>query len=167
MKVQYYDVVRKQEVEKELGIKYTSFEELLKTSDVISIHMPLTPKTKGLIGEEELNMMKKNAVLINTARGAIVDELALYKALKERRIFGAGVSVFTKEPLEEGHPFYKLGDKLDNLVLIPHGGVAFHSVRAMFLTSVNDIIAILEERKPRYPLNPEVLNKKGFKAICR
>jgi len=165
MKVQYYDVVRNLEAEKELkqegttGISYTSFEELLKTSDVISIHTPLTPKTRNLIGEEEFNLMKKNAVFINTARGAIIDEQALYNALEKRRIFGAGISVFTKEPVEEGHPFYKLDGKLDNLVLLPHVGVASHTFKAMLLTSANDVIAVLEGRKPKYPLNPDVLDK--------
>jgi lactate dehydrogenase-like 2-hydroxyacid dehydrogenase len=163
MKVQYYDIVRRQEVEKELGVKYVNFEELLRTSDVISIHTPLTPETKGLIGEKELKIMKKNAVIINTARGAIIDEWALYKALKEKRIFGAGISVFTKEPLEEGHPFYKLKDELDNLVLLPHEGVAFHTIKAIFQASANDVIAVLEGRKPKYPLNPEVLDKVGLK----
>jgi len=165
MKAQYYDVVRNLEAEKELrregtaGVGYTSFEELLKTSDVISIHTPLTPQTRNLIGEEEFNLMKKNAVFINTARGAIVDEQALYNALEKRKIFGAGISVFTKEPVEEGHPFYKLDGKLDNLVLLPHVGASSHTVEAMLLTSANDVIAVLEGRKPKYPLNPEVLDK--------
>jgi lactate dehydrogenase-like 2-hydroxyacid dehydrogenase len=153
MKVQYYDMIRRPEIENQLGIKYVSFKELLKNSDVISIHVPLTPETKRLVGKNELDMMKKSAILINTARGAIVDELALYKALEKRRIFGAGVSVFTKEPLQEGHPFYQLGDRLDNLVLIPHVGYAFHTIKAAFLTSATDVIAVLEGRKPNYSLN--------------
>jgi glyoxylate reductase len=158
MKVQYYDIVRKYDAEEELGVKFVNFEELLMTSDVITIHVPLNPRTRGMIGEKELKMMKKSAILINTARGAIVDERALYKALKDKQIGGAGISVYTQEPVKEGHPFYKIGDELENLILLPHVGDGPYSVKAQVCAAVNDIIAVIEGRKPRYILNKEVLS---------
>ena len=80
------------------GIEYLSLEEVLKVSDIVSLHVPLNDKTKGLIGEKEIALMKKNAILLNTARGPVVDSEALAKALNEERIAGAGIDVFEMEP---------------------------------------------------------------------
>ncbi len=104
------------EKEKELGIEYVPLEQLLRESDVVSLHLRLSEKTKGLIGRKELSLMKPTAFLINTARGAIVDEEALIEALRERRIAGAGLDVYSKEPLDPDSPLLKL----DNVVLTPH-----------------------------------------------
>ncbi len=155
----YYDVIRKEQLEKELGIKYVAFEELLRMSDVISIHVPLTPKTEKLIGEKEISLMKEGAVLINTSRGKIVDEKALYKALVEGKLGGAGISVFSKEPPDESVPFYKLGDRLPNVVLYPHIGVGRHTAQRMLKTAIQDILAALRGGIPKYLLNKEVLEK--------
>jgi len=105
----------------------TAFEAVLRESDVISLHCPLNDATRGLIGEAELRMMKPDAVLINTARGGIVDEAALARALKEGRIGGAGFDVLSKEPPREGNPLLALD--LPNFILTPH--VAWASAGAM------------------------------------
>jgi glycerate dehydrogenase len=103
------------------------FETLLKESDVITLHMPLTPETKNMFGAKELKMMKPTAILINTARGGLVDEAALAQALKNGTIAGAGFDVLTKEPPKEGNILLDL--KLPNFILTPH--VAWASREAM------------------------------------
>jgi len=104
------------EKEKALGIRYVPLDYLLKESDVISIHLRLTEDTKGLIGEREFSLMKKTAILINTARAGIVDKEALIDALKKGKIAGAGLDVFHEEPIDPNDPILKL----DNVVLTPH-----------------------------------------------
>lgn len=113
----YYDVVRHSESEEaEMGVRFMPLEELISTSDVISLHTPLTPSTKGMIGRRELEMMKRTAIVVNTCRGAVLDEEALYEALKEKKIRGAGVDVWTKEPADPNNPLFTL----DNVVVTPH-----------------------------------------------
>jgi phosphoglycerate dehydrogenase-like enzyme len=102
----------------EAGVGYVSKEELFSTADVITIHVVLSQRSRGLVGAEELGRMKPTAFLVNTARGPIVDEVALLKTLQERKIAGAGIDVFSVEPLPVDHPFRKL----DNIVLTPHLG---------------------------------------------
>lgn len=109
------------------GIEFTSFNAVLKESDVISLHLPLTPNTRNLIAMEQLRMMKRDALLINTARGGLVEEQALVVALKEGLIAGAGFDVLTKEPPKEGNPLLNL--RLPNFILTPH--VAWASEGAM------------------------------------
>jgi len=104
------------EKEKALGIKYVPLDYLLKESDVVSIHLRLTEDTRGLIGKREFSLMKKTAILINTARAGIVDKEALIEALKNGRIAGAGLDVFHEEPIDPSDPILKL----DNVVLTPH-----------------------------------------------
>ena len=103
---------------REYGVEFLELGELLRQSDVVSLHVALTPDSEGLIGEEQLALMKPTAFLINVARGAVVDEAALVDALQERRIAGAGLDVFEVEPLSPGHPL----TRLDNVVLSPHAG---------------------------------------------
>jgi glyoxylate reductase len=124
--------------------EYVTLETLLKDADIVTIHAPLTPATKHLIGERELNLMKQTAVLINTARGAIIDEKALVKALKTGKIFAAGLDVFENEPaLEEG-----LAD-LPNVVLLPHIGSASIETRTnMALLAAENAIAIIKGTNP-------------------
>jgi phosphoglycerate dehydrogenase-like enzyme len=114
--VLYYDVVPAPDIEKDLGARRVSLDELLREADIVSLHVPATPETTGLINRETLGMMKKSAVLINTSRGAAVDEDALVEALKEERILGAGLDVFGKEPIQADHPILEL----ENVVLSPH-----------------------------------------------
>jgi D-3-phosphoglycerate dehydrogenase len=102
----------------EVGVGYVSKEELFSSADIITLHVVLGERSRGLVGTEELARMKPNAYLVNTARGPIVDEAALLTALRERKIAGAGIDVFAVEPLPVDHPFRKL----DNIVLTPHLG---------------------------------------------
>ena len=124
--------------------EFTDFDALLKESDIISIHVPLTNQTRHLISKREFNLLKHTAVLINTARGPIVDEKALVDALKEGRIFAAGLDVFENEPaLEKG-----LAD-LPNVVIVPHIGSATIETRtAMALLAAENAIAVLKGTEP-------------------
>ena len=103
------------------------FEDVLRKSDVVSLHAPLTPETKGLLGERELALMKKSAILINTARGGLIDEQALAEALRSGQLGGAGLDVLSEEPPQHGNPL--LDQKLPNLIVTPH--VGWTSVQAL------------------------------------
>jgi D-3-phosphoglycerate dehydrogenase len=105
---------------KEAGVTYASKEELFAAADVITIHVVLSPRSRGLVGAEDLARMKSTAFLVNTARGPIIDEAALLDALQKKKIAGAGIDVFSVEPLPVDHPFRKL----DNMVITPHLGYA-------------------------------------------
>jgi phosphoglycerate dehydrogenase-like enzyme len=103
---------------KEVGVGYASKEELFATADIVTVHVVLSQRSRGLVGREDLARMKPTSFLINTARGPIVDEAALLETLQQRRIAGAGIDVFAVEPIPVDHPFRKL----DNVVLTPHLG---------------------------------------------
>ncbi|ALV62537.1 D-3-phosphoglycerate dehydrogenase [Thermococcus sp. 2319x1] len=120
MEVLLYDVMKNDERAKEVGGRFVELEELLRNSDVVTIHVPLLESTYHLINEEKLKLMKPTAILINTSRGPIVDTNALVKALQEGWIAGAGLDVFEEEPLPKDHPL----TKLDNVVLTPHIGAS-------------------------------------------
>ena len=128
--------------------EYVPLDGLLQCSDFVSIHTPLTPQTRHLIGERELALMKSSAVLVNTARGPVVDEAALVKALQEKRIFAAGLDVFEHEPeLVPGLA------ELDNAVLLPHIGSASCETRtAMALLAADNAIAVLQGKPPLTPV---------------
>lgn len=140
------------EMEEELGVRYLSLDELLKTSDVVSLNTPLTSQTRKMIGEEQLNLMKDSAFLINTARGEVVDEEALIRHLEQGKLAGAGLDVFEKEP----HiPEALL--KLDNVVLTPHIGTATNEVRdQMTKEASQNIIDFFQGRMPNSTINPQV-----------
>jgi phosphoglycerate dehydrogenase-like enzyme len=129
------------------GVEYAaSKEEVLRQSDIVSIHIPLTPKSRGLIGAGELALMKPSGLLINTSRGPIVDEAALLAALRDKRIAGAGLDVYDIEPLPLEHPLRKL----DNVVLTPHLGYASQqNYRAYFAGVVDDIRGFLDGKPVR------------------
>ncbi|MBS7526119.1 D-2-hydroxyacid dehydrogenase [Fusibacter paucivorans] len=116
--------------------KYTSLETVLTTSDVISLHCPLTPETEQIINAEHLAMMKESAIFINTARGGLMDETALYEALKQKTIFAAGLDVLTLEPPEADHPLYHL----DNCFITPHIAWAPKEARLRLMTIAADNI---------------------------
>jgi phosphoglycerate dehydrogenase-like enzyme len=138
-----------------IGVKYVSKDELLSTSDFISIHLALSDRTRGLIGAAELAKMKRTAILINTSRGPIVDEAALIAALKNGTIAHAGLDVYDKEPLPAGHPL----TKLENVTLVPHlGYVVEESYRYFYKGTIEDIEAWLDG-KPINVLNPDALKK--------
>jgi len=130
----------------EAGVGYVSKEDLFRQSDFITIHVILSPRTRGLVGGRELGLMKPSAYLINTSRGPIVDEAALIAALRDNKIAGAGLDVFDTEPLPLDHPLRKL----DNVVLTPHlGYVAEQNYRAYFAGAVEDIRAFLDGKPVR------------------
>jgi D-3-phosphoglycerate dehydrogenase len=131
---------------KEGGAAYVSKEELLRQADILSIHVVLSDRSRGLIGANDLGLMKKTAYLINTARAPIVDQAALLKALQEKKIAGAGLDVFEVEPLPIDHPFRKL----DNVVLTPHlGYVSEQNYRKQYAEVVEDIRAWLDGKPVR------------------
>lgn len=153
MKVLYNSQRRSPEKEEELKIEYRSLEGLLKESDYVSIHVPLTEETHHLIDRRRLKLMKRNAILINTSRGEVVDEDALAKALEKGWIAGAGLDVFSTEPLPTDSPLMKL----KTTVLSPHIGSATHQTRdLMSKTSAKNLLAILKGEEPPHLFNPEV-----------
>ena len=154
MKVYYYSRTRKPETESRLHIEYLSLEDLLRVSDFISIHVPLTPKTKGMISASQFRLMKPNAILINTARGRVVDEKALVQALKQSLIKGAGLDVYQEEPTKNQELF-----KLSNVVLTPHLGSATLETRIIMADlAVNNLIFGLTNEYDKIKIvNPSVL----------
>jgi glyoxylate reductase len=156
MKVLYNSATRKPELEKELGIQFSEIEEILRESDFVSLHVPLTEKTKGLIGQKELGMLKPTTYLINTSRGEVVDEPALIETLKNRRIRGAALDVFWGEPTNVNPELYNL----ENVVLAPHMGSASHETRSkMAEMAAQAVIDAIEGRRPKHVVNPEVLEE--------
>ncbi|MEM3004347.1 MAG: glyoxylate reductase [Candidatus Bathyarchaeia archaeon] len=156
MRLLYHDIVRASpEKERDLGVEYVPLERLLRESDFVTVHVPLTPETRHLIGKEELRMMKPNAHLINTSRGPVVDEEALILALRERWIAGAGLDVFEKEPIPEDSPLLRL----DNVTLAPHIASATRESRyGMAKMAAENILAVLRGGRPPQLVNPEVVN---------
>ena len=149
MRIVYYDKIRRRDMEEELGAEYLSLNDLLRVSDFVSIHVPLTPETTSLIGEEELKKMKKTAYLINTSRGRVIDEEALCRALEEEWIAGAGLDVFSEEPLPLDSPLIKM----ENVVLTPH--MATHTVETRSLmasTVAEDVRRVLIGKTPLNPV---------------
>jgi phosphoglycerate dehydrogenase-like enzyme len=153
MKIIYYDVVRRPDLEESLGLRYVSLDELLSSSDVISVHTPLTPQTRGLLGDANIRKMKRNAVLVNTARGPIVDDNAVAAALREGRIFGAALDVLSEEPPSERHVFYRAGSGYPNLILTPHVGISERTMKAMVMAAADEAQRVVNGEKPRYPVN--------------
>ena len=130
----------------------TTIEELLRRSDVVSLHVKLTPATRNLLSAERLLLMKPGAILINTARGAAVDEAALATLLREGKLFGAGIDVFAQEPPPEGHPLLDA----PNCVLAPHAGGS--TEEALVRTAeecARQVVDVLEGRRPANIVNPD------------
>ena len=159
MEIIYYDIVRKGEAEEKIGVRYVEFEDLLKSSDFVTIHVSLNEKTRGMIGERELKLMKPTAYLINTSRGPVIDEEALVKALKEGWIAGAALDVFVEEPLPLDNPL----TKMENVILTPHIGSATKETRRrMALVDIENIRAVLEGRVP-----PNLIPEQRGKTFMR
>lgn len=157
MRVLYHNRTRaSRTVEKALGARYVSLERLLRQSDFISLNLPYSPEAHHLIGAKQIELMKPTAVLVNAARGGIVDDAALVAALKARRIAAAGLDVFEGEPrLNPG--FFEL----DNVVMVPHIGSATRVTRfAMASVAIRNLAAALSGRRPPSLLNPEVWPKR-------
>ena len=156
MRLQYHQRNRLSAAdEAALGVRFADLDRLLETSDVISLHVPLTPGTRHLIGAAQLRRMKPAAILVNTARGPVVDETALVEALREGRIGGAGLDVYENEPqLAPGLA------ALDNAVLLPHVGSATIETRTRMATlAADNLVAGLRGEVPPNCLNPEIFNR--------
>jgi len=157
MKVLYYDVHRNEAAEKELGAKLVDLDTLLRESDFVSVHTDLNEQTRGLFNGERFKKMKRTAVLVNTARGPIVDQKALYEALKSGTIFAAGLDVTDPEPPAADDPLLKL----PNIVVAPHIASATVNTRnAMAEICANNLIAGLTGEKLPAWVNPEVAAKR-------
>lgn len=146
MKVIYFSRTRKEELEEKYSMKYCSFDEMVEKADIISLHIPYSKEMHHMLNRDRLGKMKPDSILINTARGPLVDEAALVDTLRENRIFGAGLDVYEFEPeLADGLT------ELENVVLAPHTGSATVSTRTgMALMTASDVIAVLNGRKPEF-----------------
>lgn len=152
MRTLYFSRSRKPDAETALGVEYAGLPELLRQSDFVSIHVALNPETRGLIGAAELALMKQDAIIVNTARGPIIDQPALVQALRENRIGGAALDVFETEPLAVDDPLLSL----ENVVVAPHVGSATLTTRTRMANLVVDnLIAYLKGEPPPTMLNPE------------
>lgn len=158
MKVLVYDPPLKDLIERTRGIEYRELPDLLKESDFITLHSPLTEATNHLIGEKELNLMKSTAVLVNTSRGQIVDEDALVRALQQGKIASAGLDVYENEPVLA--PGLK---DLENVVLLPHIASASEDTRGqMAVMAVKNAMIMLKGKKPPNIVNPQVYDSPKY-----
>lgn len=153
MDVAYHNRARLSKKEEAmLGVRYVPLDELFRTSDVVSIHSPHTPQTHEMVNTKLLNMMKRTAFLVNTARGKIVNERDLVIALKKKKIAGAALDVFQKEPISSRHPLARL----ENVILMPHSGSATVETRKkMAEIAVKNLVSSLSGRRPIYQVRPK------------
>ena len=151
--IQYYDIARLSEDEEDaLGVNFVLFTELLRTSDIVTLHVPLDETTRNLIGAAELSMMKPTAVLINTCRGPVVNEVALHDALKTNKIAMAGLDVMVEEPPNSEHPLFVL----PTIVLTPHAaGPTVENWTDRFRNGFDNILRVAQGRKPKWVI-PEL-----------
>ena len=162
MKVLYHDVVRRRDSEQELGIEYVEIDTLLQEADFVTINVPLLKDTYHLIDEGKLKLMKKTAILVNNARGPVIDEKALYRALKEGWIAGAGLDVFEQEPTPPSNQLLTL----ENIVVAPHISSASFETRSKMSEMVaKNLVAFFEGEVPPNLVNKDVVNikKPGWK----
>jgi len=153
MNIIYYDIARLAEHEEDaIGVRFRLLKELLRESDLISLHTPLNDTTRHLIDAEELSLMKESAILVNTARGPVVDEAALYDALTEGKILAAGLDVFDQEPPQPDNPLFKL----DNVILSAHlAGPTFESNIARVRNAFDNVQRVARGEKPLWVI-PEL-----------
>jgi glyoxylate reductase len=157
MKILFYDVIPRPEIERDFGAKKVDMETLLKESDFVSIHVPLMKETHHLINTEKLRLMKKTAYLINNSRGPVVDEEALYEALKNSQIAGAGLDVFEQEPIPLDSPLLKL----DNVVVAPHISSASLETRSRMSEMVaENLVSFFQGKRPPNLVNSDVVKVK-------
>jgi len=152
-----YDPYVDEEITAKYNVKLVTFEELLKESDIVSVHAPLTKETKGMFGNEQFKIMKNSAYLINTARGGLIKDNDLAQALKEGEIAGAGLDVLEDENVNCHHPLVNL----ENAIITPHS--AFYSEQALKdlqYKAVQEVIRVLAGENPKSCVNPEVFEKK-------
>ncbi len=163
MRTLYYDVRRASPgEEKRLRIEYRPLKDLLRESDFVTIHTPLTKETFHMINAKSLKLMKPTAILVNTSRGQTVDEKALVQALRENRIAGAGLDVFEKEPVAKDNPLLRL----HNVTLLPHIGSATRETRGkMAELAAQNLLNVLMGRPPVHWLNPAVAKIRSLKTV--
>jgi phosphoglycerate dehydrogenase-like enzyme len=143
------------------GVRWLPLDDLLSESDVVTVNVPLTEKTEGMIGARELALMKPTCVLINTSRGRVIDERALYEALVEGRLLAAGLDVFQQEPTPKDNPLLKL----ENVFATPHiSGRSVETRQGQIAATMQDITSFLAGRRPRYVINPEILEQGTARA---
>lgn len=148
-----YDVYQDDTFAAENGVRFVTLDELLSEADIVTLHAVLTSDTQGFIGERELELMKPSSLLVNTARGGLVDEQALYQALKNNRLAGAGLDVFAEEPPKDS-PLLQLGDKV---LLTPHlGAQTTETVLRMGQMAAENIVQVLRGERPIGLVNPDV-----------
>ncbi len=151
-----YDPFVTQEQAEPLGVKMVDLEALLKESDFVSVHAPMTPSTKHTINAKTLDLMKPTAYLVNTSRGGLIDQAALAKALEDKRIAGAGLDVYEREPLEPDSPL----KALDNIVLTDHAGwYSEESIVELQTRAAMAVAAVLSGKRPESCVNPQVFEK--------
>ncbi|MBM4406243.1 MAG: D-glycerate dehydrogenase [Chloroflexi bacterium] len=161
MRILYQSRTRKPALERELGIIYAGLDTLLAESDFVSLHVPLNAETRGLIGARQLAKMKPTAALINTARGDVVDQAALIKALQAKSIAGAALDVTDPEPLPAGNPLYQM----ENVLLTPHIASASRGTRLrMAMMAALNIVDVLEGRAPTHCVNSEATGRRPSRA---
>lgn len=150
-----YDPLVSLERTRQFGVESTSLEELLRSSDFVSLHAPLTAETRGMINRASLELIKPGAFLINLARGGLIESLdVLYEFLQNHRLAGAALDVFEPEPPDHTHPIFRL----PNLITAPHAlGMTEGTMRQIFKSMAGDMAAVLDGRRPRFVVNPEVL----------
>lgn len=156
MRIIYYDPNRQKQTEEELGVQYAELDKLLSESDFVTLHTNLTPETHHLIGARQFELMKKTCILVNTSRGPILDNMALYHALRDGRIAYAALDVTEPEPLPPDHPLLTL----DNVIVAPHIASASVATRTkMALMAAENLIAGLKGEMPANPINPETVKR--------
>lgn len=157
MDILYYDVDRREDLEKELEMAHVSMDELLKDSDFVSIHVDLNPTTTHMFSDKQFKQMKSSSVVINAARGPVIDHMALYRALKNKEIAAAGLDVTEPEPIPDNHPLLSL----DNCLIVPHiASATFATRRAMSNLAATNLINGLLGKSLSTCVNPEVDIKK-------
>jgi len=156
MRILYHDIARQEDLEGELGLICTDFETLLRESDFVSLHVPLTEDTHHLMSKGQFALMKPTAILINTSRGPVVDQRALYEALRSGEIAGAALDVTDPEPTAPDDPLLSL----DNCLIVPHMASASVATRTKMATmAAENLIVGLKGEMPPHPVNPEVLRR--------
>jgi len=153
MAVQYFDIARlSEDAADSLGVKFRLYNELLRTSDIVSLHVPLIPSTRHMMGAAQFKLMKPTAYLVNTCRGPVVDEPALYEALTNGTIAGAGLDVFDQEPPPANNPLFNL----DNVILTPHyAGPTWDNQSARFRNGFDNVERVARGEKPLWVI-PEL-----------
>lgn len=154
MRILAFDITRDSDFAKQFDVEYVSLEALLLQSDYVTIHIPLSSETRGIIGYKQLNMMKKTAYLVNTSRGDVIDEKALYSCLKENRIKGTALDVFSVEP-PYGNPLLSL----EKVVATPHiGADTIETFLRLGMICAENIVDVFNGKEPRFLVNKEISN---------